>query len=145
MPGATVADAVAEGYALNLPLRVTGDGPASAAVPPPLVSCDSAAVVVEAVKLADDRSGDVVVRLYESLGGRAEAVLRTGFPLVTAAVVDLLERQTPDPAWSWMPGAPYGCRCARSRSLPCGSDPDEPRPSRHHRRHRRHSRRPGRR
>ncbi|MEU6077731.1 glycosyl hydrolase-related protein [Micromonospora sp. NPDC047074] len=25
-------------------------------------------VIVEAVKLADDRSGDVVVRLYESLG-----------------------------------------------------------------------------
>lgn len=33
-------------------------------------------MTVEAVKSADDRSGDVVVRLYESLGGRAEATLR---------------------------------------------------------------------
>jgi alpha-mannosidase len=57
--------------------------------------------VVEALKLADDRSGDVVVRLYESRGGRATARLRTGFPLVRASVCDLLERPqaelTPDP------------------------------------------------
>ena len=32
-------------------------------------------VVVEAVKLADDRSGDVIVRLYESRGARAEATV----------------------------------------------------------------------
>jgi alpha-mannosidase len=49
---------------------------------------------VEAVKLADDRSGDVVVRLYESRGGRASARLQPGFPLARAAVVDLLERPT---------------------------------------------------
>ena len=96
VPGATVADAVAEGYALNLPLRATQGTPAAGALPPPLVSCEGRGVTVEAVKLADDRSGDVVVRLYESLGGRAEAVLRPGFPLATAEVVDLLERPVPD-------------------------------------------------
>jgi alpha-mannosidase len=93
LPSATVADAVAEGYALNLPLRAY---PGGGTVPAPLVSVDGYAVVVEAVKLADDRSGDVVVRLYEALGGRAAATVRTGFPLAGAEVVDLLERPLPD-------------------------------------------------
>ena len=47
---------------------------------------------VEAVKLAEDRSGDVVVRLYESEGGRAEPTVRLGFGCSAARVVDLLER-----------------------------------------------------
>ncbi|KOG88127.1 hypothetical protein ADK38_21535 [Streptomyces varsoviensis] len=50
------------------------------------------AITVEAVKAAEDRSGDVVVRLYESRGGRADGVLRTGFPFTRAEVTDLLER-----------------------------------------------------
>jgi alpha-mannosidase len=91
LPGATVADAVAGGYALNLPLRVTaGSGPATA----PLVGVDGDAASIEAVKLADDRSGDVVVRLYESLGGRARTRLRASFPLAGVEVTDLLERPT---------------------------------------------------
>jgi alpha-mannosidase len=93
LPGATVAGAVAEGYALNLPLRAV---PGAATPPAPLVSVEGDGVVVEAVKLADDRSGDVVVRLYESRGGRAEAVLRTGFPLAGVSTVDLLERPLPE-------------------------------------------------
>ena len=67
VPGAGVADAVREGYRLNLPLRrVRGSG----ATVEPLVAVDRDGVVVEAVKLADDGSGDVVVRLYEALGAR---------------------------------------------------------------------------
>ncbi|MFJ5966853.1 alpha-mannosidase [Streptomyces sp. NPDC093060] len=92
LPGADIADAVAEGYALNLPLRVTD----AAGAPEPVVSVAGEGVTVEAVKLADDRSGDVVVRLYESRGGRASGVLRTGFPLAGAQVTDLLERPLED-------------------------------------------------
>ncbi|MFE9448404.1 alpha-mannosidase [Streptomyces sp. NPDC006739] len=88
LPGASIEDAVAEGYALNLPLRVAD----SAGEPRPVVSVDGEGVTVEAVKLADDGSGDVVVRLYESRGGRGRGVLRTGFPLAGAQVTDLLER-----------------------------------------------------
>ncbi|KKD09819.1 alpha-mannosidase [Streptomyces sp. WM6386] len=88
LPGASIEDAVAEGYALNLPLRVAD----SAGEPDPVVSVDGEGITVEAVKLADDTSGDVVVRLYESRGGRAQGVLRTGFPLAGAKVTDLLER-----------------------------------------------------
>ncbi|MEW2048012.1 glycoside hydrolase family 38 C-terminal domain-containing protein [Streptomyces sp. NPDC005476] len=89
LPGASIEDAVAEGYSLNLPLRVAK---APDAAPGPVVSVDGDGITVEAVKLADDESGDVVVRLYESRGGRATGALRTGFPLAGAQVTDLLER-----------------------------------------------------
>ncbi len=88
MIGADIADAVREGYGLNLPERAV---PGSREVAP-LVGTDTEAVVVETVKLADDRSGDVVVRLYEAHGGRAETVLTCGFPLESVTVTDLLER-----------------------------------------------------
>ncbi|MBB5118823.1 alpha-mannosidase [Streptomyces eurocidicus] len=88
VPNASVGDAVREGYRINLPeRRVAG----SAAVAP-LVRVDDDAVVVSAVKLADDGGGDVVVRLYESLGGRARAVLTPGFAPGAVSVCDLLER-----------------------------------------------------
>jgi alpha-mannosidase len=96
LPGAGIPDAVREGYAFNLPLRIHAGGQPEAAAP--LVSVTGDAVVVEAVKLADDRSGDVVVRLYESRGGQAQCVVGTGFPLGSATVVDLLERPLPGPA-----------------------------------------------
>jgi alpha-mannosidase len=57
-----------------------------------VVAVDNPAVVVEAVKLAEDRSGDVVVRLYESAGGRANTTLTANFPLAGTHEVDLLER-----------------------------------------------------
>ncbi|WP_406074162.1 alpha-mannosidase [Streptomyces virginiae] len=87
-PGAGIGDAVREGHALNLPERVVpGAGPVA-----PLLAVDEDAVVVEAVKLAEDRSGDVIVRLYESRGGRARATLTADFPLAAAVESDLLER-----------------------------------------------------
>jgi alpha-mannosidase len=87
-PGAHIVDAVIEGYRTNLPIReVTGGNTVD-----PLITVDNPAVVVESVKLADDRSGDIVVRIYESGGGRAKARLNAGFPLGTAVSTDLLER-----------------------------------------------------
>ncbi|MEU3183747.1 glycoside hydrolase family 38 C-terminal domain-containing protein [Streptomyces sp. NPDC006923] len=86
-PAAGVGDAIAEGYALNLPLRPGPAGPAA----PALVSVGHPDVVVEAVKLADDRSGDVVVRLYESRGGRARTTLTAAFPVRAVYETDLLE------------------------------------------------------
>ncbi|MGG7464983.1 alpha-mannosidase [Plantibacter sp. YIM 135347] len=87
-PDATIADAVADGYALNVPLRaVTG----STAVAP-LVTVSEPGIVVESVKLAEDGSGDVVVRLYEALGENGAAVLRTDERLGRPSVVDVLER-----------------------------------------------------
>ncbi|MFF1647981.1 alpha-mannosidase [Streptomyces sp. NPDC058240] len=92
LPGATIGDAVREGWQFSLPERRV---PGSAGVAP-LVSVDDDAVVVTAVKLADDGSGDVVVRLHEAHGGRVSARLTTGFALAGASVTDLLERPLAD-------------------------------------------------
>ncbi|MEV4331192.1 glycoside hydrolase family 38 C-terminal domain-containing protein [Streptomyces sp. NPDC049597] len=92
VPGASIGDAVREGYRVNLPeRRVPGDTAVA-----PLVGVDNDAVVVSAVKLADDGSGDVVVRLYESAGGRARARVVPGFTAGTVTVTDLLERPLAD-------------------------------------------------
>ena len=92
-PGATIADAVEEGYRTNLPLReVRG-----ARDVVPLIQLSNPAIVVEAVKLAEDRSGDVVVRLYESLGGRAHGELTAGFVVSDVTFTDLLERSIDNP------------------------------------------------
>ncbi|WP_328470299.1 alpha-mannosidase [Streptomyces sp. NBC_00448] len=86
--GTDVDGAIAAGYALNLPLRAAGSAPAGG---PALIAVDNPDIVVEAVKLADDRSGDVVVRLYESRGGSARGTLRADFPVAATHLTDLLE------------------------------------------------------
>ncbi len=104
--GSGIADAIAEGYDINLPLRQLS----SAADPvEPLVRIDGdEAVLIEAVKLADDRSGDVVVRAYESLGGRAKARLVPGFAVASAVETDLLEREIPSEALGSTPAGVHG-------------------------------------
>jgi alpha-mannosidase len=92
VPGARIGDAVREGWRINLPeRRLTGAGEVA-----PLVTVDREAVVVTAVKLADDGSGDVVVRFHEAHGGRALATLTTGFAATDVEATDLLERPLAD-------------------------------------------------
>ncbi|WP_405747368.1 glycosyl hydrolase-related protein [Streptomyces sp. NBC_01525] len=92
VPGAAIGDAVREGHRINLPQRrVTGAGPVA-----PLVTVAEEAVVVTAVKLADDGSGDVVVRLHEAHGARGTATLTTSFLPSAVVATDLLERPVPD-------------------------------------------------
>lgn len=87
-PAPGVGAAVHAGYRRNLPVRrVLGAGPVE-----PLLRVDGASVVVEAVKLAEDGSGDVVVRLYEPLGARASARLVPTFAVGSVTETDLLER-----------------------------------------------------
>ncbi|CAD5997158.1 glycoside hydrolase family 38 C-terminal domain-containing protein [Agreia sp. COWG] len=82
-----VLGAAAAGYRLNLPLReVPG-----AAMEPVVVS-DSPAIVIEAVKLAEDRSGDVIVRLYEARGSQATGSISFGFDSGEITETDILER-----------------------------------------------------
>jgi alpha-mannosidase len=49
------------------------------------------------VKLAEDGSGDVVVRLYESLGERSRGVVEANFEARSVHTVDLLERPVDAP------------------------------------------------
>ena len=90
--GATVGDAVAEGYRRNLPLRPVPDAAGPVA---PLVRVSDPAVVLEAVKLAEDGSGDLVLRLYESRGGRARARVEADLTVTEVQQTDLLERPVP--------------------------------------------------
>ncbi|MGA5262252.1 alpha-mannosidase [Streptomyces griseoincarnatus] len=92
VPGASIGDAVREGWRINLPERRL-DGAAEVT---PLVSVDRDSVVVTAVKLADDGSGDVVVRFHEAHGARARATLTAAFPVAGVDVTDLLERPLTD-------------------------------------------------
>jgi alpha-mannosidase len=85
-----IAEAVAEGYRLNIPLRHTTGG-----VVEPIVTSNNPAIVVETVKLAEDHKGDVIVRLYEAHGTRASAILVTSFEHNEVVETDLLERLRP--------------------------------------------------
>jgi alpha-mannosidase len=92
--GADVASAARAGYALHLPVRRRTGRPVEA-----LVTVEGGAAYVEAVKLAEDRSGDVVVRLYEPLGARTRVRVTPSFETSGAEVVDLLERPLESDAW----------------------------------------------
>ncbi len=91
--GASVQDAVTEGYRANLPVRMLSDAAVDSIEP--IVTVDHPGVIVEAVKLAEDGSGDVVIRLYEALGQQAEASVAFGFDATGVRETDLLEREVP--------------------------------------------------
>ena len=91
--GADAAIATTEGQLLNAPGTVLR----GAAEVAPLVAVDGEGIVVSAVKLADDRSGDVVVRVYEALGRRAEGTLSVGFPHAGIREVSLIEDELDAP------------------------------------------------
>ncbi|MEO5320561.1 glycoside hydrolase family 38 C-terminal domain-containing protein [Arthrobacter sp. CC3] len=92
-PGAEIADAVEEGYRTNLAPRIVKGANAVS----PLFTVFNQGIVVEAVKLAEDGSGDVIVRLYESLGERSEGLVTANFDAREVQAVDLLERPVEDP------------------------------------------------
>lgn len=92
--GADVAAATREGVLLNSAARsLRGDHGIT-----PLVEVGGTGVVLSSVKLADDRSGDLVVRVYEALGRRtaASVAVRGGYSGV--AEVNLLEEAVEAPA-----------------------------------------------
>ncbi|MGO3855521.1 MAG: alpha-mannosidase [Glutamicibacter arilaitensis] len=85
--GADVAAATEAGALLNSAERVIE----GAQGVDPLVSLSGEGLVISSVKLAADRSGDLVVRVYESLGRRAHGSLMVNAQLGSAATVSLLE------------------------------------------------------
>ncbi|KAB1866708.1 alpha-mannosidase [Microbacterium algeriense] len=90
--GADAAIATAEGIRINsLPTVIRG-----AREVEPLVEVSGEGVVVSAVKLADDGSGDVIVRVYEALGRRAVGELSVGFDHREVREVSLIEDDIDD-------------------------------------------------
>lgn len=92
-PAADIADAIEDGYALNLLLReMTGAREVAS-----LISVDGDGIIIESVKLAHDRSGDVIIRLYESRGGSRSGVVSWRMPSHGVESVGILETD-PRPA-----------------------------------------------
>ncbi|WP_022898919.1 alpha-mannosidase [Humibacter albus] len=88
--GSDIAGTTRAAVDLDVPLRSFRGGDTVA----PLVSIEGEGVLVSAVKLADDRSGDLVVRLYEPHGRRACARIQVAGGYGPARAVTLLEDDT---------------------------------------------------
>ncbi|MFT4258534.1 alpha-mannosidase [Microbacterium sp.] len=91
--GADARVATAEGIRMNsTPTLVRG-----AREVEPLVTIDGDGIIVSAVKLAADGSGDVIVRVYEALGRRAAGTLLVGFEHREVREVSLIEDELDAP------------------------------------------------
>jgi alpha-mannosidase len=90
--GTDIASATEAGALLNSAERVIS----GAQCVDPLVRLEGEGLVVSSVKLASDQSGDLVVRVYESLGRRARGTLQINTPFTSASTVTLLEEPSAD-------------------------------------------------
>ncbi|MBN1936187.1 MAG: alpha-mannosidase, partial [Anaerolineae bacterium] len=78
---------VQEGYDLNVPpVAAQGQGGEGS-----LFGVDASNVIVETVKPAEDGSGDVVVRLYESMRTATRCTLSTSLPVSKVVQTNMLE------------------------------------------------------
>ena len=81
------SDVVHEGYDLNVPVTAVPGAAGRAS----LFGVDAPNIIIEAVKAAEDRSGDVIVRLYEAKRMATRCKLITPLPVEGAAQCDMLE------------------------------------------------------
>jgi len=80
---------VQEAYELNCPLTVAPGGMRGESRL--LMQTDRRNIIVETIKLAEDGSGDWIVRLYECKGATVACELRTTVPFAKALAVNMLE------------------------------------------------------
>ena len=80
---------VQAGYELNVPLQTAAGGAGQAS----LFALDASNIIVDTVKPAEDGSGDVIVRLYESMRTATRCRLTTALPVGRAALTDMLENE----------------------------------------------------
>ncbi len=83
-------DIVQQGYQLNVPFgAVRGEAGSRC-----LFRLDQPNIILETVKPAEDASaGDIIVRLYEAMGTKTRATLKTSLPFETAHLADMLENE----------------------------------------------------
>ena len=72
---------------LNDPL-ITVPG---SSVPLRLLACSDPCITVESVKLSEDGTGDLVIRMYESMGGTRTAVIHPFLPFSAVCLCSLEE------------------------------------------------------
>jgi alpha-mannosidase len=82
---------VHEAYDLNTPVPICAGTNAQAS----LIKLDHPGIILETVKLAEDNSGDLILRLYESSHSTTRCQLTTSLPVRSVHEADMLEtRQT---------------------------------------------------
>ena len=81
------SDVIREAYNLNSPVCII-EGDAGEMR---LFSVDQRDIIIETVKLAEDRSEDIILRLYQSTGATTVCNLNTVFPLEKAWETNMLE------------------------------------------------------
>jgi alpha-mannosidase len=91
--GPGLAGVVAEAERLDLPVRLATGGRAATS-PRPVATITGTGVEVDAVKVADDGSGDLVVRLHEACGDRTAVTVAAAGRVVAASRCNLLEEPT---------------------------------------------------
>lgn len=84
------SDVVRQGYELNVPVTVTAGGTASES----FFSVSQPDILIETVKLAEDGSGDLIIRLYESKGADTTADIRCGIDFKMVALCKMNETIT---------------------------------------------------
>lgn len=80
-------DVVQQGYELNVPPKVVQGG----CLDMSFMKIDKANVVIDTVKLAEDGSGDIIVRLYEAKKAAVQANLTINTDGFQAYECDMLE------------------------------------------------------
>lgn len=78
---------VRQGYELNVPVTLTQ----GIARRKSFFSVDAENIIIDTVKPAEDGSGDVIVRLYESKNADSDCVLEWNLPFDSASLCNLLE------------------------------------------------------
>jgi alpha-mannosidase len=81
------SDVVREAYEMNCPVMTVSGGAGERSV----FQVSAPNVVIETVKLAEDGSGDIVVRLYEAKRTATRCTLHVDLPLASAELADMLE------------------------------------------------------
>lgn len=81
---------VREAYELNYPVSLVSGGSREAQS---LLSVDQANVITETIKLAEDGSGDWIVRLYESKGASVACELHFGLSVAAVYEANMLEEK----------------------------------------------------
>lgn len=79
---------IREAYELNIPLNILPGNAGEAS----MINIDAPNIILETVKLAEDGSNDLVLRLYESKRTRTHCTLSTVLPLNKVTQCDMLER-----------------------------------------------------
>jgi len=85
------ADVVKQGYEVNVPVEVM-----KGALDMSFMSVDKENIIIDTIKMAEDGSGDIIVRLYESKKATVDATVRVALPSYKAYLTDMLENVKED-------------------------------------------------